>query len=100
MEIRRKLIADYKPDFLNNNFEKLEDSLTREFLNYFWKLLPLKSKYTGWLSQKVRTIVNIEVFNDSDSMKILTSQHQTIKVAVISIIDNCAPPQIKYLVSL
>lgn len=31
MEIRRKLIADYKPDFLNNNFEKLEDSLTREF---------------------------------------------------------------------
>ncbi len=58
MEIRRKLIADYKPDFLNNNFEKLEDSLTREFLNYFWKLLPLKNKYTDWLSQKVRPIVN------------------------------------------
>jgi hypothetical protein len=58
MEIRRKLIADYKPDFLNNNFEKLEDSLIREFLNYFWKLLPLKSKYTDWLSQKVRPIVN------------------------------------------
>lgn len=31
MEIRRKLIADYKSDFLNNNFEKLEDSLIREF---------------------------------------------------------------------
>ena len=58
MEIRRKLIADYKSDFLNNNFEKLEDSLTREFLNYFWKLLPLKNKYTDWLSQKVRPIVN------------------------------------------
>ena len=58
MEIWRKLIADYKPDFLSNNFEKLEDSLIREFLHYFWKLLPLKSKYTDWLSQKVRPIVN------------------------------------------
>jgi len=58
MEIRRKLIADYKPDFLSNNFEKIEDSLIREFLNYFWKLLPLKSKYTNWLSQKVRPIAN------------------------------------------
>ena len=58
MEIRRKLIADYKPDFLSNNFEKIEDSLIREFLNYFWKLLPLKSKYTDWLSQKVRPIAN------------------------------------------
>lgn len=27
MEILRKLIADYKPDFLSNNFEKLENSL-------------------------------------------------------------------------
>lgn len=58
MEIRRKLIADYKPDFLSNNFEKLEDSLIREFLHYFWKLLHLKSKYTDWLSQKVRPIIN------------------------------------------
>ena len=58
MEIRRTLIADYKPDFLSNNFEQMEDSLTREFLHYFWKLLPLKSKYIGWLSQKVRPIIN------------------------------------------
>ena len=58
MEIRRKLIADYKPDFLNNNFEKLEDSLTREFLNYFWKLFQKKNSYTHWLSQRIRPIVN------------------------------------------
>ena len=31
MEIRRTLIADYKPYFLSNNFEQIEDSLTREF---------------------------------------------------------------------
>ena len=55
MEIRRKLIADYKPDFLNNNFEKLKDSLTREFLNYFWKLLALKNKYTDWLESKTNS---------------------------------------------
>jgi len=58
MEIRRTLIADYKPDFLNNNFEQMEDSLTREFLNYFWKLLPLKNKYADWLLKKVRPITN------------------------------------------
>lgn len=61
MEIRRKLIANYKSDLLSNHFEKLEDSLIREFLNYFWKLLPLQSKYTDWLSQKVRPIVNNKV---------------------------------------
>lgn len=58
MEIRRTLIADYKPDFLNNNFERIEDSLTREFLNYFWKLLPLENKYVDWLLEKVRPIAN------------------------------------------
>jgi hypothetical protein len=58
MEIRRTLIANYKPDFLSNNFERIEDSLTREFLNYFWKLLPLKNEYADWLLQKGRPIVN------------------------------------------
>lgn len=58
MEIRRTLIADYKSDFLTNDFEKIEDLLTREFLNYFWKLLPLKNNYTDWLSQRIRPIVN------------------------------------------
>ena len=70
MEIRRKLIADYKSDFLNNNFEKLEDSLIREFLNYFWKLLSLKSKYTNWLSKKVKPIVN-----NTRSTSAFISQH-------------------------
>lgn len=54
MEIRRKLIADYKPNFLSNNFEKLEDSLIREFLHYFWKLLPLDYSYLDWLIIKLR----------------------------------------------
>jgi len=58
MEIRRTLIADYKSDFLTNDFEKIEDLLTRKFLNYFWKLLPLKNNYTDWLSQRIRPIVN------------------------------------------
>ena len=58
MEIRRTLIADYKPDFLSNNFEQVEDSLTREFLNYFWKLLPLENKYVDWLVKKLRPIAN------------------------------------------
>ena len=58
MEIRRTLIADYKPDFLSNNFEQVEDSLTREFLNYFWKLLPLENKYVDWLLKKLRPIAN------------------------------------------
>ena len=58
MEIRRTLIADYKPDFLSNNFEQIEDSLTREFLNYFWKLLPLENQYADWLLKKVRPIAN------------------------------------------
>ena len=57
MEIRRTLIADYKSDFLSNNFERIEDSLTREFLNYFWKLLP-QNKYADWLLKKVRPIAN------------------------------------------
>jgi len=43
MEIRRTLIANYKPDFTSNNFQRIEDSLTREFLNYFSKLLPLEN---------------------------------------------------------
>ena len=58
MEIRRTLIANYKPDFLSNHFEQIEDSLTREFLNYFWKLLPLKNEYADWLLRKVRPIAN------------------------------------------
>ena len=58
IEIRRRLIADYKPHFLSNNFEQIEDSLTREFLNYFWKLLPLENKYLDWLLEKVRPIAN------------------------------------------
>ena len=58
MEIRRTLIANYKPDFLSNNFERIEDSLTREFLNYFWKLLPLENHYADWLLEKVRPIAN------------------------------------------
>jgi len=48
MKIRRILITDYKSDFLTNDFEKIEDLLTREFLNYFWKLLLLKNNYTDW----------------------------------------------------
>ena len=47
MEFRRNFIANYKSNLLNNDSEKLEDSLIREFLNYFWKLLP-----------KIRIIVN------------------------------------------
>jgi hypothetical protein len=58
MEIRRTLIANYKPDFLSNHFEQIEDSLTREFLNYFWKLLPLENEYADWLLRKVRPIAN------------------------------------------
>jgi len=58
MEIRRTLIANYKPDFLSNNFQQIEDSLTREFLNYFWKLLPLENQYADWLLKKVRPIAN------------------------------------------
>ena len=58
MEIRRTLIANYKPDFLSNNFERIEDSLTREFLNYFSKLLPLENHYVDWLLEKVRPIAN------------------------------------------
>jgi hypothetical protein len=58
MEIRRTLIADYKPHFLSNNFEQIENSLTREFLNYFWKLLPLENEYVDWLLEKVRPIPN------------------------------------------
>jgi hypothetical protein len=45
MEIRRKLIVDYKPHFLSNNFEQIEDFLIREVLNHFWKLLPLENDY-------------------------------------------------------
>ncbi|MEN8905264.1 MAG: hypothetical protein ABF289_04840 [Clostridiales bacterium] len=74
MEIRRTLIADYKSDFLINDFEKIEDLLIREFLNYFWKLLPLKNKYTDWLSQKIRPVVNstrisIEPYISTDYIK-------------------------------
>ena len=58
MEIRRRLIADYKPDFLSTHFQQIEDSLTREFLNYFWKLLPLENQYVDWLLEKVRPISN------------------------------------------
>ena len=58
MKIRRTLIANYKPDFLSNNFERIEDSLTREFLNYFSKLLPLENHYVDWLLEKVRSIAN------------------------------------------
>ena len=46
MEIQKTLIADYKSNFLTNNFEKIKDLLIREFLNHFWKLLPLKNDYT------------------------------------------------------
>ena len=31
--------------------------ITREFLNYFWKLLP-QNKYADWLLKKVRPIAN------------------------------------------
>ena len=58
MEIRRTLIGNYKPDFTSNNFERIEDSLIREFLNYFSKLLPLENHYIGWLLEKVRPIAN------------------------------------------
>lgn len=56
MKICKTLIADYKCDFLINDFEKIEDLLIRELLNYFWKLLPLKNNYNDWLSQKIKPI--------------------------------------------
>ena len=74
MEIRRTLIADYKSDFLTNDFEKIEEFLVREFLSYFSKLLPLKNNYTDWLSYKIRPIVNntqiaIEPYISTDYIK-------------------------------
>ena len=74
MEIRRTLIADYKSDFLINDFGKIGDLLIREFLNYFWKLLPLKNNCTAWLSQKIRPTVNstrisIEPYISTDYIK-------------------------------
>lgn len=65
MEICRSVIAPYKSNLLNNNFEKLEDSLTKEFLNYFLKVLPLKSQYTDWLSQKMRPFsTNVRIYSE------------------------------------
>lgn len=62
MEIRRRLIANYKPHFLSNNFQQIEDSLTREFFNYFWKLLPLESQYVDWLLDQFLIMLEVQFY--------------------------------------
>lgn len=39
-----------------NNFEEMELNLTKRFLSYFGKLLPLQNSYIDWLVFKLRTI--------------------------------------------
>ena len=39
-----------------NNFEEMEVILTKRFLSYFGKLLPLEYYYLGWLVFKLRPI--------------------------------------------
>lgn len=39
-----------------NNFEKMELNLTKRFLSYFGKLLPLQNSYLDWLVFKLRPI--------------------------------------------
>ena len=39
-----------------NNFEEMELILTKRFLSYFGKLLPLQSSYVDWLVFKLRPI--------------------------------------------
>ena len=42
MEIRRTLIADYKPDFLINNFERIEDSYNKGIFKLFLETITTK----------------------------------------------------------
>lgn len=42
--------------FVLNNFEEIELNLTKRFLSYFGKLLPLQNSYLDWLVFKLRPI--------------------------------------------
>jgi len=42
--------------FVLNNFEEMELNLTKRFLSYFGKLLPLQNSYLDWLVFKLRPI--------------------------------------------
>lgn len=58
--------------FVLNNFEEIEFNLTKRFLSYFGKLLPLQNSYLDWLIFKLRPIRkqnNFQLGLNSDSIR-------------------------------
>lgn len=55
-EMKEKFLEKSYNLFVLNNFEEMELILTKRFLSYFGKLLPLQSSYLDWLVFKLRPI--------------------------------------------
>lgn len=53
-EIKVQYIQDYQSLLVSNSFEEFEDKLSKRFLDYSGKLLPLYHSQVNWLAVKLR----------------------------------------------
>ena len=53
-EIKGQYIQNYQSLLVTNSFEEFEDKLSKRFLDYFGKLLPLHHSQVDWLVVKLR----------------------------------------------
>ena len=56
-ELKGRLVGKYS-SLLKENLQQFEDKVTKDFLLYFGKKLPLNSNYTQWLIKRVRPFRN------------------------------------------
>jgi hypothetical protein len=54
LEMKGKILQKYYLLLAQNSFEEFEYQITRNFVKYFGRILPLDSIYTQWLSSKLR----------------------------------------------
>jgi hypothetical protein len=54
LEMKGKILQNYYLLLVQNSFEEFEYQITRNFVKYFGRILPLDSIYTQWLSSNLR----------------------------------------------
>ena len=61
-EMKGRFLQKFHKLLVSNNFEEIESKLTKQFLFYFGKLLPLQHSYLDWLVLQLRPIRKQKTF--------------------------------------
>ena len=60
--MKGRFLQKFHKLLVSNNFEEIESKLTKQFLFYFGKLLPLQHSYLDWLVLQLRPIRKQKTF--------------------------------------